>query len=174
VFCFRTRPSLRHLRRGPRFPAAHQNLSHSCSGEGSGGFGSLRVEGSHVHVLPGQPLGAGDVPQPGGGQVEAWPPIRERANHAGSPANFLHDALKRVVGPDLLPVDVREGGVGQRFADARLDQLGRPRGAGGPENRSADATPGLAVTRFGPHPPVLRFATRVPSVGSLSRTCPVV
>ena len=43
---------------------------------------------------------------------------------AGSAADLSHDPLERIVGPDLLPVDIRKGVVGQRLVDALLDEVG--------------------------------------------------
>ena len=43
----------------------------------------------------------------------------------GSADDFSHDPLERVVGVYLLPVDVREGVVGERFGHAPLDEIGR-------------------------------------------------
>ena len=66
------------------------------------------------------------MPQPGRGRIEAALPIGEGADHAGPSADLLHDPLEGIVGPDLDPVAVWEGVVGQRLADAFLDQFGRP------------------------------------------------
>ncbi len=49
--------------------------------------------------------------------------VWKRTDDAGSAADLSHDPLERVVGPDLLPVDIRVGVVGQRFVDALLDVL---------------------------------------------------
>ena len=43
----------------------------------------------------------------------------------GSAENLSHDPLERVVGAYRLPVDVREGVVGERFGHAPLDEIGR-------------------------------------------------
>ena len=50
---------------------------------------------------------------------------RERSSDTGPPTNFPHDPLERVVGAYLLPVDVREDVVGERFGHAPLDEIGR-------------------------------------------------
>src|SRR3954453_18017971 len=42
----------------------------------------------------------------------------------GSAADLSHDPLERVVRPDLLPVNVWKGVVGQRLMDALLDEVG--------------------------------------------------
>jgi len=84
------------------------------------------VERLHIHVSAGRPLRPGNVPQPGRGQVDAALTVRERANHPGATADLLHDPFQRVVGPDLGPVDIREGVVGQRLTDVLRDQLRRP------------------------------------------------
>jgi hypothetical protein len=44
--------------------------------------------------------------------------VGERTNNTGPPANLFHDPRERIIGSDLLPVDVREGVVGQRLTDA--------------------------------------------------------
>src|SRR3982074_3835939 len=50
---------------------------------------------------------------------------RGTPNRPGPPTNLSHDPLERVVGAYLLPVDVREGVVGERFGHAPLDEIGR-------------------------------------------------
>src|SRR3981189_3109601 len=50
---------------------------------------------------------------------------RGTLNDTGPPTNLSHDPLERVVGAYLLPVDVREGVVGERFGHAPLDEIGR-------------------------------------------------
>lgn len=65
------------MREGSMQDGSVQTLSHfrSCGG-GSVGFRFGRVERRHVHVLAGRPLGCGDVPEPGRGEVDAsgnWP-----------------------------------------------------------------------------------------------------
>jgi hypothetical protein len=47
-----------------------------------------------------------------------------RANDTGSLTDLSHDPLQRIVGPDLLPMDVRESAVGQRLVHAPLDKIG--------------------------------------------------
>ena len=53
-----------------------------------------------------------------------WP-SGNAPNDTGPPTNLSHDPLERVVGAYLLPVDVREGVVGERFGHAPLDEIGR-------------------------------------------------
>src|SRR4051812_23023164 len=65
------------------------------------------IERPHVHVAFGRPGSAGDVAQPRGCQVEARLAVRECSNDTGSAANLFHDPLERIIGADLLPVDVR-------------------------------------------------------------------
>jgi hypothetical protein len=84
-----------------------QILSHIRSGDGFG-LHDL-IERPHVHVAFGGPCSAGDVAQPRGCQVEARLAVRECSNDTGSAANLFHDPLERIIGADLLPVDVREG-----------------------------------------------------------------
>src|SRR4029450_6859896 len=50
--------------------------------------------------------------------------MRGSSNDACSAADLFHDPLEWIVGADLLPVDVREGVVGQRLMDALLDEIG--------------------------------------------------
>jgi len=83
----------------------------------------LRLERIHVHVSAGGPLGSGDVPQPGRGQVEATPAVWKGADNLRPAPDFLHDALQRIVRPDLDPVAVRERVESQRLADAVCDQF---------------------------------------------------
>ena len=51
--------------------------------------------------------------------------IWERNNHAGTPPDLSHDPLQRIIGADLLPVDVGKGVVCQRFGHAAVDQIRR-------------------------------------------------
>jgi hypothetical protein len=52
------------------------------------------------------------VPQTGCRKIEAGLTVRECADHSCPTPDLPHDALQRIVGPDLVPVDVREGIVG--------------------------------------------------------------
>jgi hypothetical protein len=45
-------------------------------------------------------------------------------DHAGSVANLFHNLLERIVGSDLLPVNVRKAVVGQGLVDGLLDKVG--------------------------------------------------
>ncbi len=108
-----------------------QSLSHIRSCDGFGLHDLRLIERPHVHVAFGGPCSAGDVAQPRGCQVEARLAVRECSNDTGSAANLFHDPLERIIGADLLPVDVREGVVGQRFGYAALDQIGRRVHSGG-------------------------------------------
>ena len=47
--------------------------------------------------------------------------IGERPHDTGSPTDLSHDPFERVVGADLMPVDVGKGVVGQRLVDAARD-----------------------------------------------------
>ena len=81
------------------------------------------VERPHVHVALGRPCRSRDVAQPCCGQVETGLAVRKGAHDACSAADLSHDALQRIVGPNLLPVNVREGVVGQRLVDTLLDEV---------------------------------------------------
>src|SRR3982074_2825556 len=76
---------------------------------------------------------------------------RGTLNDTGPPTNLSHDPLERVVGAYLLPVDVREGVVGERFGHAPFDEVGRRVHPGG-------APPGETV-----------FFARMKDAGSLCR-----
>jgi hypothetical protein len=51
---------------------------------------------------------SGDVPESRGRQVETGLTVRESTDDAGSAPDLFHDPLQRIVGSDLLPVDVRK------------------------------------------------------------------
>lgn len=70
---------------------------------------------------PGRPLSAGNVPQPGCGQVEGGLAVRKRAHHTGSPSDLAHDPLQRVVGADPAPVLVWIAVVGERLVHRLLE-----------------------------------------------------
>src|SRR5271170_1500420 len=72
-----------------------------------------------------------------------WP--SGNAPNASTPTDLSHDPFERIVGADLLPVDVGEGVVGQRLVDVAFDQIGRRVHLGGPQ--VVDDRPGLAVSR---------------------------
>src|ERR1700722_20374468 len=57
-------------------------------------------------------------------QVEAGLTVGESTDDAGSAPDLFHDPLQRIVGPDLLPVNVREAIVGQGLVDGLLDEVG--------------------------------------------------
>jgi hypothetical protein len=59
-------------------------------------------------------------------QVEAGLTVRESTDDAGSAPDLFHDPLQRIVGSDLLPVNVREAVVGQGLVDGLLDEVGSP------------------------------------------------
>src|ERR1700745_2010336 len=63
-----------------------------------------------------------------------------------SPADLLHDPLERIVGADLLPVDVRKCVIGQGLLDAALHQLGCRSHSGLAQN--VDDRAGLAISRL--------------------------
>ena len=66
------------------------------------------------------------MPEPGRGEVERRLPVGERAHDARTPSDFAQDALERIVGADAPPVLLREGVVGERLLDRRLDEVGSP------------------------------------------------
>ena len=66
------------------------------------------------------------MPEPGRGEVERRLPVGERAHDARTPSDFAQDALERIVGADAPPVLLREGVVGERLLDPRLDQICGP------------------------------------------------
>ena len=107
-----------------------QILSHIRSGDGFGLHDLRLIERPHVHVAW-STMCSGDVAQPRCGQVEAGLAVRESADDTGSAPDLSHDPLERIVGADLLPVDVREGVVGQRLGHAALDEVGRRAHSGG-------------------------------------------
>ena len=76
----------------------------------------------HVQISFGRPARAGDVPEPGGGQVDGRVAVGDGSYHAGSSANLSHDALERIVGSDAAPVFFRERVVRQGLGHRRLDQ----------------------------------------------------
>src|SRR5215831_19058466 len=84
-----------------------QSLSHfwfrlSGPEAGSGGDGTshlLVLQQLDVQISLGRPSGAGDVPEPGGSEVERRLPIRECAHHARTPPDLAQDALERIVIP---------------------------------------------------------------------------
>ena len=73
-----------------------------------------------------RPRGAGDVPEPGRGEVERRLPVGERAHNARTASDFAQHALERIVGADAPSVLLREGVVGERLLDPRLDQICGP------------------------------------------------
>ena len=75
---------------------------------------------------------AGDMAQPGRGEVEGRFPIREGPDDAGPPPDLAQDAFERIVRADAPPMLLREGVVGQRFFDRRAHELGGP---GQPQRR---------------------------------------
>src|SRR6516165_3804513 len=90
------------------------------------------IERPHIHVAFGRPGGAGYVTQPRRGQIETRLAVGECAHHAGSSPDLLHDALEWIVGPDLLPMNIRKSVVTQRLLHAAFDEIGgcgHPRGA---------------------------------------------
>jgi hypothetical protein len=74
-------------------------------------------------VAFGRPRCSGDISQSRGRQVEAGLTVRESTDHAGSAPDLFHDPLQRVVGSDLLPVNVRKAIVGQGLVDRLLDEV---------------------------------------------------
>src|SRR4029434_10143111 len=79
-----------------------------------------------VQVSLGRPRGAGDVSEPGRGEVKRRLPVGERAYDARAPSDLAQDALERIVGADAPPVLLREGVVGECLLDRFLDELGSP------------------------------------------------
>ena len=53
------------------------------------------------------------MPQSGCSQIEATLPIRKRSYNPGATADLFHDAFQGVVGPDLNPMTVWKGVVGE-------------------------------------------------------------
>ena len=102
-----------------------QILSHIRSGDGFGLHDLRLIERPHVHVAFGGPCSAGDVAQPRGCQVEARLAVRECSNDTGSAANLFHDPLERIIGADLLPVDVREVAMVGQFRSS-IDRASGP------------------------------------------------
>ena len=56
-----------------------------------------------------------NLAQPCCRQVEARLTIRKGSDHTCAAPDLFHDPLERIVGPDLMPVDVGGGIIGQRF-----------------------------------------------------------
>ena len=79
-----------------------------------------------VQVSLGRPRGAGDVSEPGRGEVKRRLPVGERAHDARAPSDLAQDALERIVSADAPPVLLREGVVDERLLDRFLDELGSP------------------------------------------------
>lgn len=63
--------------------------------------------------------------EPRGGEIETGLAIGECTDDAGPPPDLPHDAFERIVGADLVPMNVGEGIVGQRLVDAAFNKIGR-------------------------------------------------
>ena len=84
----------------------------------------LPLQQRHVQVAPRAPLALGDVLEPCGHEHEGAPPVGERTDHAGAPADLSVQALDGVVGAYAAPVLAGEPGVGQRLRAAVPDHPG--------------------------------------------------
>lgn len=71
----------------------------------------------------------GKVPEPGRGPVDGRVAVREGTDHACPSTDLAHDALERIVGPDLAPVllgercHVRRSGAGSTRERGYLPEL---------------------------------------------------
>jgi hypothetical protein len=72
-----------------------------------------------------RPRRAGNVAQPGSGEVQGRLPVREGPDHTRASPDPAQEALERVVGADAPPVLRWEGVVGQGLFDPRFSKLGR-------------------------------------------------
>jgi hypothetical protein len=109
-------PRLEALHQGPGIDqrGSVQIPSHIFSSDSVFGLGFLDLkQRPHVHVSFRRPLGSRNVPQTVCGKVEAGLTVRESANHSRAPPDLPHDALQRIVGPHLVPVDVGKGVKGE-------------------------------------------------------------
>src|SRR4029077_20805710 len=105
-----SRITTRQARR--RSSDAYESFAHS-SCDGFGFQLLLLIEWPHIHVAFGRPRCSGDVPLSRRREGEAGLARRENTDHAGSAQDLFHDPLQRIVGSDLLPVNVRKAIVGQ-------------------------------------------------------------
>jgi hypothetical protein len=91
------------------------------------------LEELHVAVSLGWPFGAGDVSQPGRGQVECGLTIGESDDPTASAPDLAYDALQRIVVLDPTPVLVEEGITNEHLVPRRVDPGGNLGEARGPE-----------------------------------------
>ncbi len=128
------------------------------------------------------PCRAGDVAQPGGGEVERGLTIRECAYDTRAPPDLAQDALERVVGANPPPVLLREGVVGERLLDRRRNCARLHRRCNDalqwpdhfPASCGTTAAGYLSVViaaRTPVPPPVPRPTTCGPSVGFPTKVC---
>jgi hypothetical protein len=90
--------SLRLLRVSASLPRSFR-LAERRPGTGSRSDGTshlLVLQQLDVQVSFGRPRGAGDVPEPGRGEVERRLPVGERAHDTRTPSDFAQDALEAI------------------------------------------------------------------------------
>src|SRR5215471_8127524 len=90
-------------------------------------MGLMVFQQVHHEIPLGRPFAAGDVPEPGGGQVERGLSVWECADHAGATPDLAQDAFERIIGADPAPVLLRKSVIGKRLLDRSLNELGPPR-----------------------------------------------
>ena len=104
---------------------ASRSSCFGCGGQGGDGGG----DDLEAHVA------SGDCPlvvllgEHGTDHADEGRSVREDADHVGAPTNLFVEPLKRVVGPDLPPDRLREGGEGEQLLAGVGQQLGKYRGS---------------------------------------------
>jgi hypothetical protein len=118
----------------PEFFAHLVGLSGTRTGSsGDGTFHLLVLQLFNIQIAFARPRGAGDVAQPGRGEIESRLPVREGADHGSAPPDLAQNALERIVGADATPMLLGKRVLGECFLDRRFHELG---GLGQPQPES--------------------------------------